>query len=284
MFRLGATLFAVFLTTLAFPPGPYPYVALIAMVPFFLALMGTGPLMGALLGFVYGFFLWLSAIWWIQTGAVNWIGVTPLAGWGIAIAFVAFQALPYIIFGLIQGWLGINKSGLPTFMNSILLTVCIGFFPSVLPGSIVHSFYSTPLVIQLADIGGTHLLFWIIILINLLIASLVYKICKRQPCHMPVLFLAIIIGSVCFYGRYRIDEYTRLAKNAPAGEFIKIVAIQPNIPIKSQRNDNEFLQETIGFTANFVNQHSADADLVVWPEVPIPMCQDSCRLNPARNI
>jgi len=270
MFRLAATLFSVFLMMLAFPPGPYPYLALVAMVPFFLALMGTGPGMGTLLGFVYGFFIWLTSIWWIKLGAENWIGVTPFLSGVIAMGFAAFQALPYMIFGLVQGGFGINR-GPSILKNSVLLTVCVGFFPSIFPGSIVNCFYATPLVIQMADIGGTHLLFWIILLINLLIASGLHKIYTSQRFVMPVLILLVIMGMVCGYGRYRIDEYTRLANAAPAREFIKIVAIQPNIPIKSDADDDTFLQKIIGLTETFVNKEYADADLVVWPEVPISL-------------
>jgi apolipoprotein N-acyltransferase len=273
MFRLAATLFSVFLMMLAFPPGQYPYIALVAMVPFFWALMGTGPRMGLFLGFAYGFFIWLTAIWWIKIGAENWIGATPLSGGVIAMAFSFFQSLPYMIFGLVQGYFRINHS--PSILkNSVLLTVCVGFFPSIFPGIIVHSFYATPLVIQMADIGGTHLLFWIILLINLLIASVLHKIYTKQRFFMPVLILLSIIGMVLCYGEYRIDEYSRLANNAPAREYIKIVAIQPNIPIKSKVDEDIFLEKSIGFTATAVDQDYADADLVVWPEVPISLPSD----------
>ncbi|MFN2343953.1 MAG: apolipoprotein N-acyltransferase, partial [Desulfonatronovibrio sp.] len=202
-----------------------------------------------------------------------------MLGWSFSAALAGcmllclYQALPYALFGLLYGWA--NKQNLKTgpFFCASLLTLLVYLLPEVFPGSLAHALYSWPVAIQAADLGGVHLVHFLLLFCNWLLAESLARL-YRQEKVLPVfiLLLALLTG-IFIYGRQRIDYYNFLAEGASVSKFVRVACVQPNIPIKGHAGIDSTgpFAGTTGALVKATNQAAEkmpDTDLILWPEVP----------------
>lgn len=275
--RILLTVLSTLLFNLCFPDGRFPHLAWIAMVPWFLALRGAAPGTGFLLGLLYGLAGWFSSIWWLAGGVENWFHYGAVASWLIAFSFCVYHAAAYAVFGFLHGvfqWPD-KRFGAPAASACLTVLVCLS--PAV-PGNITHSLYNQPLFIQLLDLGGVSLLFFVIALVNWLSADLIRWKLRKEKFIPVVISLVLIFAFVCGYGKFRLDELNAMEKNAPGEHTVRIAAVQPNLPLGPDYHDRSRTQMGIFKSAvartREIMLQDKQIDLAVWPEIPLPVgCQ-----------
>jgi apolipoprotein N-acyltransferase len=257
------------------PPGrPFPWLAWIAMVPLFFELSQTKPLRGFLFGTIFGWLMWFTSVWWLHAPLHDIAGLSR-AG---SILFIAMgcvlMGVPYgLASAIICKWRA--KSGIfGAGRDAAIFTVAITFLTPVFPGSMAHTQYQYPVVLQILELGGTPLLLFLMFGVNRLIADAFLPSDQANNRWKrfggAIAIVAVIVG----YGTIRLQQFEAEAASAPTQQRIKIAAIQPNIPIPvapDRQPDPDALTNDF-FTAieqaRELAAKETDVDLFAFPENP----------------
>jgi apolipoprotein N-acyltransferase len=267
--RLSLAALATGLTQACLPSGPIIWLPLLAWAPLFLALRGAGPASGLLVGGAYGFVNWLAATWWVQNGLVEMLAWDGVMVWSGTVLFSLFQGSPYALFGLLVGWMGKRGRTAGPYFSAALLTLLIFLRPDVCPASPSVSLYAWPLAIQIADLGGAHLVLLFLLLSNALLAEAVARYRTPARAVRPLFCAALLVSSVLGYGTLRVHQLRALAGSADSEAFLTVRAVQPDVPVTDRDHNRsaDALDILVRATREAANRFE-DADLVLWPEVP----------------
>lgn len=279
---------SVILNYLCFQEFLHPYLVWIALVPWFLALKDTKGRSGFFVSFSYGFLIWLCSAWWIKKGAQQWVNPSETLAWTITVLFCLYHAIPYALFGLYQGIYGINSPHISACRNAIILTAFVYIYPAIFLGSIANSLYNQPLFIQVADIGGVPLLFFVIVFFNGLVADCFVRFRTKDSFYKRAALAVMIAASVSIYGAYRLHEQANLCKNAGTKDMILVLSIQPNLPIRYNYIATTGRGGELDKAADFTLEQATrfmEAEMVVWPEIPPTLaCMDKNTEGPFRSF
>ncbi len=282
LLRFFLSAFSAWIFNLSFPGGPWPALAWFHLVPLGIALHNSGIKEGALCGFLFGFLGWLSSVWWVSVGLNLWVELSMPQAWLSTIVFSMYSALPYVLFGILNGLFSSLKKPLGPIKNACLLTILVSWFPNVFPGNASHSLYSYPIFIQVLDIGGVPLLLFILNLVNLLVVDIIIKLTKKKRPLKSSLVLMIVFAMLIGYGQYRLDGLRAEIKTADSARIANIVSIQPNIPLAHDKSADSIENDNAVLTAlSLSNRALADyprTELVTWPELPVWFgCQEESK-------
>ncbi|HLW17257.1 MAG TPA: apolipoprotein N-acyltransferase [Actinomycetota bacterium] len=254
--RLVAAAVSGLALSAAFPPLDQRWVALIALVPLFLALRGASARAGALLGLVIGAAFFGVLLYWIS-----------YFGYAAFIALVVLETAFFVVFGA----LGARASrtmpgrilGVPLLWAGLEIARArypLGGFSWGVIGYTQHSGGS---MLPLARVGGVVLLGLAIVLVNALIAEAL----TSRPAGIAALALAI--GAVVL-----LPGLLPLGLAGRAAGTFDVAAVQGNVP--RDRFTGLGRRGRVGpedFT--IVNNHVRETqllfnepkpDLIVWPE------------------
>ena len=215
-------------------------------------------------------FLWSFGYWGIGTswiivsiyyyGNVNLYGSISLF-LILSIGCIIFFFLPILLLKRVI----INKSNnLLLFVPFILILVefgryyFLGGFPWLLPGYI---FLDTPFEILygLTGVSGLSLLLYLFVVTNVVIYS------NKTYLLAFNLFLFISLMSPNIFEGNKSD-----------GDVINLAIIQPSTdPLK--KFDNEYLNDIEDEFVGLSSQAAEKADILVWPEAPLPYISESTR-------
>jgi apolipoprotein N-acyltransferase len=165
---------------------------------------------------------------------------------------------------------GFGHSIRGAFASATLFTVLINYIPHILPGNLAHALYLRPHFIQLADLGGVALVFFLLHCINILIANSITLISVNRSKAMYYFIVAalLFIGNMS-YGYFK--EELLHNEFSTKEQSIRVAFIQPNIDI-SNRTRDDWLDYQEQLTALFLKvKEEQSVDLVVLPEVPVPI-------------
>ncbi len=270
---------------LCLPPRFSPLLAYLAFVPLALGLRGVRPVPGLLWGWLFGTCAWLAAVHWAANGFVDMLGWGPAASWLGTLILCLFQGLPYALLGLGCGLMRARgREAGPVFCAS-LLTLFAALRPPLCPGSGFLMLYAAPMAIQTADLGGTALVQWQLMLANWLAAdAFVHVFCRggRGVALARLAALAVLLVCVFGYGAWRLDHFRRLEAAASPDEFVRVTSVQPNVPAsrdKGLRDSGPYVGclGALLETTEMAGEQRPSADLVLWPEVPCSLecsCED----------
>jgi len=272
---IGAVLISGIMLYAAFPPCDLSFLAWTALLPLFLALLYTGPLLGFLLSFLFGVAFYTGLFFWmfdlpkyqVLHHGVLGIYLCPLLGMvGGAFCFIAKRrgvaaalwSAPFL--WIVQEYIRSNLSFL------------------ALPwGLLAHSQYQHPMLIQIGAITGVWGISFLIVLVNSAITAVACHFFKKSNAigkttaaslSKPKMIAIFTTGGVLlcltlFYG------YLTISKTI-AGEKIEISVIQANID-QSRKWDPEFADEIMEIYTNLTRRGSEDKPaLIVWPETATP--------------
>ena len=272
-FRLVLLLVSVVLIRFCLTPVAPHWLPFLAVAPFVLSLRGVGPLAGLSLGWLYGFSIWISAIWWVPTGFETMLGWPVAAARATGIFLCVYQGLPYALYGLFCGWS--HRRGLSSgpLFHALLLTLLIYLRPVLIPGSPAVTLHAWPLAIQTADLGGADMVCLFLLVVNFLTADIIVHLRNTRAVLVKLAVVTVIVASLLGYGAWRLDHFHTLEETAPPGEFVSIASMQPNLPIRGFDGMDRsgpyagVLGTMVKITDKSVTDF-VDTDLVVWPEVP----------------
>ena len=217
----------------------------------------------------FSFISWMLCAWWLSVGINSMNQSYWWAGYLAISVLSLIGALPYAIFGILCGQLKLlcGPRARP-LLASATLSIVVELCPTPFPGSLVHGLSSAPVLLQLADWGGTPLVHFVVYAIgfSLALAAMERESTRRRSHHFFIAFT--LVAFTLFYGVFRMWQ-----NSAPSdrSEEIRVALVQPNIPIQGVRtlpgvpgSLETLLEQTRGLL------HSTpQPDLIVWPEIPL---------------
>ena len=253
-----------------FPPWGAPALAFVALVPILAVLrLEDRTWSGGLLGWVFGFASGLAAAYWVHDVLMSGYGIGPRSALAFTAAAIAFQTSFFAIFGALavrlrRGWLpSILAAPLGWCTGELLRTQAIQGIPWLLYG---HSLYESPVLIQLAEIGGVAGLSFTLLLVNaLLVEAALARWRRRRPLRLVAGAVAAVVGLAGF-GALRLAALD--AAPAEAGS-VRIGLVQ-TATTQPERWESDFrernLERHLALTREAV---AAGATVVIWSETAI---------------
>jgi apolipoprotein N-acyltransferase len=253
---------------LAFPKAQIAFLAFVFLVPLLLALEGQSKGGAFRIFFSFAFCANLLLLYWIPRVMARYGGTTWLLGIVGLIVLAAFLAL----FSGLAGIIIKAKMGLPSPWGTViwiplvwigkdlLIEKIFSGFPWCLAG---YSQYKNIYFTQLAEIGGIHLISFLVVAINVLL----YKLLKTKNRKTAI---ALLTSFLVIYGSGYLlrQRQGRLAKEVP---WQRAGIIQPNI---NHDQVFDFIRVKSILDRLFsVSQElkSKGAELVIWPEFTVPI-------------
>ncbi|MCX6557933.1 MAG: apolipoprotein N-acyltransferase [Candidatus Aminicenantes bacterium] len=253
---------------LAFPKAQIAFLAFGFLIP--LLLLSEKQTKGRtfLIFFSSAFLYNLIILYWIPRVMVQYGGTTVALGITGLVCLVAFLSLfPGLAGVLIRqriargaGWWPVAWIPAIWVGKDLVIEKIISGFPWCLAG---YSQYKNTYFIQVAEIGGIHLISFLIIVVNVLLYNFLKT--KNRKFLLALLLAFLVIYGSGFWLLHQHDQSSRAISWHRAG------IIQPN-----SNHDLVFNSMTIHKTLDELFAASAilkeqGAELVVWPEFTVPI-------------
>ena len=265
MHSLILILFSVTLHSAAMPAFGYNYVAWVAFVPLFSSIKRLKPARAALNFFIFSNLIWMSSTWWFVPGMKNIGQISVYYAGTIYLLQCLIASVPYACVAFLFSRLECFNISKFSIAPAALFSCVFILIPATFPGNIAYSQYNNIFISQLAALGGTPLILFFIILINILIFQLINAcITNGILIYKKLLICTVILIILHAYGYIIFHKVENIeSKNS---KFINLTLIQPNIPINTKINSHD-IEKLIVQTKDSVSKHP-DTDLVIWPEIP----------------
>lgn len=256
----------------------------VALVPLLLFIIHNKPGRSFVAGFIAGFVYHVCLLYWIVIVLGKYGGVPFLIAVGAMLLLAAYMGLYSGVFSLLLcHGLG-RKKNLPLIMIfAPILWVALDWlrgklftgFPWMDLG---YGLYSNPLLVQVADLGGHHLVSFCIVLVNSL---LVFLLCRgrfedrkadKKGIHIALTACLIVIAA----GLYSFFRYQQVAEIASKSKHETVAVVQGNIP-QDEKWTPSRKQSTLRIYRELSEKGVWDgkAGLVVWPETALPFYPDN---------
>jgi apolipoprotein N-acyltransferase len=255
------------LLALSFPKFGHPAVAFIALVPLLVALRGTTPRRGFLLGLLAGFIHYAGTVYW--TGAtVSTFGGLPVFVAVIVAGLLALYMAAYIaVFGAITSILirrfqfaGLWLTPAVWVTMEYLRGILIGGFPWIPLGNTMVTFLP---IAQLASIAGVQGLSLLVATLNVGFAVAAVASGRRRTIGAAVSIL--LIAAVSVWGGLRLRANT-LTQGTP----IKVGLIQGNIAQTDKWNPDRAPMILERYLQLSQQAYQQGARFLIWPESSTP--------------
>ena len=268
------TLLSVGLFALCAPGRPFPWLAWVCMVPMLSQLRQTTVWRGLFFAGIFGWLMWFTSVWWLYAPLHDMLGMPILGSLLFIFVGCGWLALPYALAGaIICRWP--RSSGIfGAARDAAVFTTAITWLTPIFQGSIAHTQYRYPIVLQILELGGTPLLLFLIFWVNALLAEGLLQWRNKHSPRKLLLGAIMVLGVVLFYGGIRLQQFAGVMKAAPNENWFTVGAIQPNIPIQvdAQRQPssgsagNDFYSAIQ--QAHDLFQKHPEVDLFALPENP----------------
>ena len=262
---------AVLLLYLASPGPGLSLLAWLALVPLLHFCRLSRPRQALLMGQAAFTLYYLLTIYWVVISMEQHGGMSRLASWPALLLLVSYMAIYPALFCLLVSRLSLGPRliWLPAFYW-LLLDTARGYLFSGFPWmDLAYSQYDQLLLIQCVDLGGHHLLSFVMVVAN----SLIYlALSQRQLLwQRPASGLSalLLVLALLPYGFFRLAQ---VKTQASLAEHAKTTIIQANIDqdvkwLASER-ENSINQHIL--LTNQARQQQA-SELLIWPETALPI-------------
>lgn len=264
---LGMGIVGSVLCWLALPPVGWSWLAWIAPVPWLLlvraeTLPGRRP---------YGM-LWIAGIvYWLL--AVHWIRLPHPLNYLAWLSLAAYLGIYLPLF------IALSRTGLVRFRIPLLIVAPVVWtgldyirahlFTGFLMGSLSHTQYRVPQVIQFADLVGEYGVTFLIVVIATCVTEILTRATRRKMAY-AVLTLALLTATLAYGHRQQIQS-ALLAKSSKNQQ--RVALIQGNTladwksdPAKQQSIMDEYWKLSLDAVKTSRERDGRAVDLVVWPE------------------
>jgi apolipoprotein N-acyltransferase len=244
--------------------------AFFALLPFVLCLRWN-PGARLRLGFLAGLFFWVPSLWFLSPVTIP--GAVLLA----AYCALYWVPLAWVWGGFLSGWqsqrildtLGFVVGGAAVWCG---LEWIRGWFLTGFPwNDLAVSQWENYGLLQLASVGGTGLVSFVVVVMNLGVALSLMGVVERMGSgHRnrmhPELYLPVLILTGSF--TWGMTEMRRLQPEQQDYERLRLAAIQP---LSENKWSDELVEENFRVLWELSDAAmSLKPDLVVWPETAIP--------------
>jgi len=267
---LWAAIVSACLYWAAFPPvGLFP-LAFVALAPLLNQAPGLKGWKRFLIGWFHFSLVHLMVFYWI-VGTVQRMGGV---GEGLSLLILLLYALFHGLMGGVFLW-GLGRLGHDcgplrfSLIAAGLFCLLEAIWPSVFPWYLGNALYRSPILLQLADLGGVHVLSFLMVFTAAYLA-------RRLPPHGPLdrgnlkriaITIGLVLSGILAYGGMRWVQYKPTSK----GTIVRIGIVQPMIHAVDKMHASETTRQRI--LEQTWAQHGLlprDLDLIVWPEGGFP--------------
>jgi apolipoprotein N-acyltransferase len=260
------------LIVLATPPFDVWPLALVGLIPFYLAVRQSSPRRALALGWLMGWVINLGGYSWGVTLLRQFAHLPAAASVGVVVAICAYQAA---VFGL---WAGASSLLVQRARLSWLLVapLCLVAMEAAIPLVFKHYLAFTvwrawPLT-QAAEVGGPVAVSALIVLANLVLAENLVALWHRRAVGSAVKLGALIFVLVLGIGGLRAMQVNAARAEAPT---LKVGLVQPNFGITSvedrEQHGMEYIETLRQATVELSQQ---GAELIIWSESSWPFLFD----------
>lgn len=253
---------------LSFPKYGFGFMAWVALIPLFFALIKVASIKRALLlGFITGVVGYMGIIYWITYVVVNY-GYLPLyLGVVIMLMLTCYLSIYTAIFAA-----GIfffrQRRALCLIAPSlwICLEYCKSTFLTGFPWeNLGYSQYHNFHLIQFADIFGVFGLSFLIIMVNMAIFEVIIN--KSKKAFITAAAVFFVLGAVFLYGIIRVSQ---IDKEINKAQGMEVTLIQGNIDQAVKWNE-KFQRKTLSIYEQLSMQNAPESGgLLIWPETALP--------------
>ncbi|MCM2278277.1 MAG: apolipoprotein N-acyltransferase [Oligoflexia bacterium] len=286
------TLLSAALIVAAFPPWNLDFLAWFCLVPWLVALhRAAGPAQAFAQGVWLSFFMSLGGFYWVasalhQFGGLPW----PLSILGLLLFGLGGQP-QFLLMPLVLHWLsplGRARKAKEEALSAVFAALAYAgldwLLPKLFADTLGHAFYQAPRIRQLADLGGAHLITFLVFLVNDLIARAWLGMRERkEPSLWPLLQSlaprALVTLALCaaalLYGHARQREIRERMASAPLRA--QGAAIQGNIgdfdKIAAERGIRGAAEKVLSTYFSLSDRALAleqKPEFLLWPETAYP--------------
>ena len=275
----GAAGASTLLLIFSFPNFELYPLAWIALVPLLVVIARRpSPLKAFILGWATGSAFFYATCYWLTYSMIHYGGLPTLLAYLLLIpAAVVIGIFPGIFAWLmalaIRQWGTMALLLAPVFWTAlewVRLGVTGQLWNALGYSQAYHSFLIHP-----ATWGGVYAVSFLIVVINAIVALLVTSRTPLTIAASLLLALAVVFVMVS-------SEPPMLERPVSYGIGVKVVAVQPNVPmkaVKSVEEMKELLERHLSLSTNALKSIGDDSGprLVIWPESPMNFTYGSDR-------
>lgn len=249
------------LAGVSFPPFNFPYLMLIAFIPYIIVLEKRNGLNNINKAtYIFGFFFTLVSLYWVGSWTKETDPFLMISG----VSLIFFNPVTFMIPATLYS---VTKKYIPRIQALYFLPVFWVFYEYVYSATdlrfpwlvLGHGIAKAKVLIQAADIIGASGLTALILIVNILIYGFVIKKIKN---HLIILITVLTIWIV--YGFIRLNQ-----DFTPVGSF-KAGIVQPNFNPWNKWDGGSFTDQLDVFLEMSKQTLSGSADVVIWPESALP--------------
>ncbi len=258
------------LVTLALAPFSLWPLALVAAAGLYLLLQPANSKQAIWLGWCFGFGLFASGTSWVYVSIHDYGAASPMLAGFLTLLFISGLAL--LVAG--QAWLWVRWLRQPQhgLINAfafaglwVLAEFFRGWFLTGFPWLYLgYSQLQGPFS-GLVPVGGVWLASFMLVLLAVLIAQLVFSAQARRSWHSYGLLSFMLVAAS--------TPLNLVRWTAASGSELSVLAVQGNIEQNLKWEPEQLSQQLRLY--HKLTLDSARADLIVWPETAVPVLKDS---------
>jgi apolipoprotein N-acyltransferase len=257
--------------TAAFPPGRLDWMAWFAVVPILISLENEPPSNAFKLGFIAGAVHFLTLIYWIVVAIGHYGDLNVFLSAATLLLLCLYLALYLGFFSIFSAYVEKSRFALLftasfwvglEYARAHLLTG----FPWCLLG---YTQFKNLHLIQIADLCGVYGLSFLIVIVNILIYHIFFRLHKRGlGLHKwEFLFTVLMAGLTLTYGHFRLTE-EQTDKGPPL--HVNSVTIQGNIDQSVKWAPAHQAKTMMTYQRLTRSAYGFKPGLIVWPETSLP--------------
>ncbi len=267
----GAAAASALLLILAFPNFEFYLLAWIALVPLLVAIaQRPSPLRAFILGWAAGTAFFYVTCYWLTYSMIHYGGLPTLLAYALLIPGALVVGIFPGLFALLIA-LVIQKWGRMAILFAPIFWTALEWARLEVTGQLWNALgYSQayhPKLIEAASWGGVYAVSFLLVAINSVVALLIIK---RTVVSIAVaLLIALAVGATFKPRPATLDRRVEFP-----GAGVKVVAVQPNVPMdtgKSTEEIKDLIERHVALSVKGLSTPTNDQDprLVIWPESPM---------------
>jgi len=259
----------------ALPGQDISYLAWFGLAPFLYALRHKGLFIGAVLGFIFGYFYGIGTFYWLPlTDDVSLFQFVFIVVPTFSMFYLPFGLLYRLIYPMVGIWIILVA---PALWVAVEYSRANLFFLALPWNFLGHSQYQQLSLIQIAEITGMYGVSFLIVMVNQLLSQLPELFARRKEesssviaarisdrrVFLPVLLIFIAFGITLFYG----VQKRRLPESANS---LRVAMIQANVVTKNRMTVSEQVEHLDAYRQLSLNATKESPEVIIWPASSLP--------------
>lgn len=251
----------------SFRPLSWPFLAWVALVPFFLVLVKVRPVRAMLYGMVWGLIAAYGVGWWFPSMVAAYLQVAPVFGWvGFFAVSIGLAGSYLAVFAGWLSWMAARGKANPLIVAAgwgvcefARANLFVGN-PWALSG---YSQVAWPQLMQTADAAGPYGVGMLIAVVNAYLASFFTPSLRTQRPVVTFASVLAVLGVMLLYGEWRLSQIFT------SGTPIPVMLVQAAINARDRwkpETQAVNLERYLTLTRSAAASH---LQVIFWPEYAI---------------